>query len=133
MRLALAAVMIALSACSQGSTNIPVYHPAPGANETVRGPIAAAPGHSLVTADIVLGPDGVVPRHYHHGEEFLSVIGGSVTLRRPGVPDLVLRPGEGVRIAPGIVHSAIAGSDGLRAVSSWVLPDGKPLREALAD
>ena len=118
-----------LVACASGAATVPVYQPATGSNEIVRGPISAAPGHSLVTADIVLPAGGEVPRHFHHGEEFLTVIGGSTTLARVGQTDLKLRPGEGVRIAPGTVHSAIAGPEGLRAVSSWVLPDGKPLRE----
>mgnify|MGYP005998728429 CR=1 FL=1 len=121
-----ASFAFALAACAgtgTGAAIIPTY-------QIVRGPIAAAPGHSLVTRDIVLAPGGLVPLHYHHGEEFLAVIGGSATLERPGMPDLVLQAGEGVRIPPATVHAAKAGPDGLRAVASWVLPDGKPLREA---
>lgn len=133
MRAAAVLLSLALAACSQGSATIPVYQPAPGANEVLRGPINAAPGHSLVTADLVLGPDGEVSRHFHHGEEFLTVIGGSVTLMRVGTPDLVLRAGDAVRIEPGLVHSAIAGPDGLRAIASWVVPDGKPIREVVGD
>lgn len=125
--------ILALAACSQGAATIPVYQPSAGSNELLRGPITAARGHSLVTADIVLEPNGDVPRHFHHGEEFLAVIGGSATLLRPGVPDLVMRPGDAVRIEPGTVHSAVAGPDGLRAITNWVVPDGKPLREPVPD
>lgn len=133
MRAGLGLLCASLAACSQGTATIPVYQPATGSNEVLRGPITAAPGHSLVTADIVLEAGGEVPRHFHHGEEFLTVIGGSATLVRPGAPDLVMRPGDAVRIEPGAVHSAKAGAQGLRAISSWVLPEGKPLREHVPD
>ena len=58
---------------------------------------------------------------------------GSVTLRREGMDDLVVTAGQGIRIAPGLPHSAIAGAQGLRAVSSWIVVNGQPLREALPD
>jgi quercetin dioxygenase-like cupin family protein len=51
---------------------------------------------------------------------------------RAGEPDLVLQPGQGVRIAPGVVHWGMAGPQGMRAVSAWVKDDSKPLREAVA-
>ncbi|WP_416830368.1 MAG: cupin domain-containing protein [Erythrobacter sp.] len=127
------ALGIALTACAQGSAEIPVYQPPAGSNELLRGAIEAAPGHSLVTADIVLGAGGGVPLHYHHGEEFLTILGGSATVLRPGMPDLVLAPGEAFRIPPGTVHAAIAGPQGLRAIASWVVPDGKPLRVAVPE
>ena len=120
---------LALAACaSGGGGDIATYQPATGVNEVLRGDIAAAPGHELVVGDLVLGPDAEVPRHYHYGEEFIYVIGGSVTLFRPGLPDLVLQAGDAVRIAPGTVHRARTGPDGLRAVSNWVAVEGKPLR-----
>lgn len=137
MRAAAPALLLAgslvLGACntSPAPLDIRTYQPAPGANEVLRGEIVAAPGHSLVTGDLVLPAGAEVPPHYHHGEEFIYVIGGSATMIRPGMPDLVVGPGEGLRIPPGTVHSAVAGPEGLRAVANWVLPDGKPLRVAV--
>ena len=122
---------LVLGGCAGAVTSISTYQPAPGVTEIMRGPIAAAPGHQLVTGDIVMPPGAPIPPHYHHGEEFLYVIGGSTILSRPGLPDVTLTPGEGLRIPPGTVHSGRAGPEGLRAVSSWVVPDGKPLREAV--
>lgn len=128
---ALAPALLAglLGACSSPSSDrITTYQPAPGSNEVLRGPILSAVGAELVTGDLVVGPSIEIPRHYHHGEEFLYVLGGSVTLYRPGQRDLLLGPGEAVRIAPGVVHHARSGPDGLRAVSNWVVPEGQPLR-----
>ena len=134
MRALLPFAVLALGACaSKGTDRIDTYQPPLGANEVLRGEIAAAPGHELVTGDLVLGAGAEVPSHYHHGEEFLYVIGGSATLPHPGLPDLELRAGEAFRIAPGTVHRAKAGPDGVRAVSNWVVPQGKPLRVAVPD
>lgn len=125
---------LALGACAAGGENrIETYQPDAGANIVHRGEIVAAPGHELVTGDLVLGAHAEVARHYHHGEEFIYVLGGSVVLYRPGVPDLTLSAGDALRIPPGTVHSAKAGPQGLRAVSNWVVPQGKPLREPVPD
>jgi quercetin dioxygenase-like cupin family protein len=120
--------LAALAACAAPDLRIPTYQPAQGANEVLRGPIEAAPGHDLVVGDLVMGAGAAIPRHYHHGEEFLYVIGGSAVVSRPGVPDVTLSPGEGIRIPPGTVHWGTAGPDGVRAVSSWVATEGQPLR-----
>lgn len=130
-RRAFPAATLLLAGCASAPPSVPpiaVYQPPAGSNEVLRGPIAAAPGLSLVTGDLVTAPDGVIPPHYHHGEEFLYIVGGSTTIIRPGEPELVLRAGQAIRIPPGTVHSGRAGPDGVRAVSSWVVPDGKPLR-----
>ena len=122
------AAALALSGCAGKPATIGTYQPAAGVNEVLRGPIAAAPGHELVTGDLVMAPGAEIPPHYHHGEEFIYVLGGSAVLERPGVPSLTLTSGQSLRIAPGTVHWGQAGPQGLRAVASWVVPDGKPLR-----
>lgn len=128
--LPLLAMAMGLSACA-GATGAPVvatYQPAAGISEVLRGEIAAAPGHSLVVGDIVGDAGFAIPRHYHHGEEFLYVLGGSAIISREGMADMTLRPDDSLRIAPGTLHWGRAGSEGLRAVTSWVVPDGQPLR-----
>ena len=132
MRRAAAAAILLLAACA-GAPAPPVAAPAPGVTLTVEGPVEAAPGHHLVMGEILLGPGGAVPLHRHSGEEFITVIEGSVTLRREGMDDLVVTAGQGIRIAPRLPHSAIAGPQGLRAVSSWVVVNGEPLREAVPE
>ena len=44
------------------------------------------------------------------------------------VQHVTLLAGQGIRIAPGTVHWGRAGPEGVRAVASWVKPDGQPLR-----
>jgi len=134
---ALLALFPCLAACAGGgvggAATIATYQPPAGSNEVLRGPIDGAPGRELVTGDLVFGPQAPIPRHYHHGEEFLYVIGGETVVSRPGVPDVVLRPGDGLRIAPGTVHWGHAGAEGVRAVSSWVAVQGQPLRVAVPE
>jgi quercetin dioxygenase-like cupin family protein len=99
----------------------------------LEGPIEGAGGHHLVMGDLLLGPNGEVPRHIHSGEEFLFVLAGSATIIRDGMPDLTIGAGQGVRIAPGLPHSGLAGPEGVRAVASWVVVDGQPLRSPVPE
>lgn len=118
----------ALAACAPAADRIAVYQPPLGSNPVLNGPIEAAPGHSLFVGDLVMPAGGTIPRHYHAGEEFLYVLGGSTVISRENMPDLTLEAGQGIRIAPGTVHWGKAGPQGVRAVSSWVATDGQPLR-----
>jgi quercetin dioxygenase-like cupin family protein len=122
-----------LGACSttQPATTIAIYQPPVGSTPVLEGPIEAAPGHHMVLGDLVATPGMVIPRHKHSGEEFLYVIGGSGTVSIEGQADVVLRPGQGIRMAPGVVHGGMAGPEGMRAVSSWVVVNGQPLRTAV--
>ncbi len=133
----LAALCAVPAACSirpaADGTVIATYQPPAGVNEVLRGPIVAAPGHSLVVGDLVMPAGGEIARHYHHGEEFLYVLGGSTVVSRPGMPDVLLQAGDSIRIPPGTVHWGRAGKDGVRAVSSWVASDDQPLRVPVSE
>ncbi len=131
---ALLLAAVGLAGCVRDNSGGPaVYRPAPGITEIVSGPIEAAPGHHLVMGDLNIPPGAPIPRHFHHGEEFLYVMGGSTLIAREGQEDMTLLPGQGIRIAPGTVHWGRAGPEGLRAVSSWVVPDGQPLRVPVSE
>ena len=133
MRALAALPLLGLAACASGPAQIATYQPGPGSSEVLRGPIDAAPGHDLVVGDLVAAPGSDIPRHYHHGEEFIYVLGGSATVSRPGVADITLRAGDSVRIAPGVVHWGRAGPEGTRAITTWVQPDGQPLRVPVSE
>lgn len=135
MRAALAPAMLLLAGAGAAAQDpsIPVYQPPAGSNLVLEGPIEAAPGHHLAMGDLVMAAGGTIPRHTHSGEEFLYVIGGLAIVSRAGEPDVELRPGQGLRIAPGTVHWGRAGPEGVRAVSSWVVVDGQPLRTMVGE
>lgn len=128
----LVALAAALAGCaSPAARGVAIYQPRSGISEVLSGPIQAAPGHHLVTGDLNIPANAPIPRHYHHGEEFLYILGGSTVIAREGLGEQELRPGQAIRIAPGTVHWGRAGPEGLRAVSSWVVPDDQPLRVAV--
>ncbi|MXO70639.1 cupin domain-containing protein [Alteraurantiacibacter buctensis] len=136
-RIVLATVpALALAACSTapaGPQSVAVYDPPPGINQVLEDRIAAAPGHSLIVGDLNMGPGAPIPRHFHHGEEYIYLIGGSATVSRAGQPDLQLGPGQSVTIAPGVVHWGTAGPEGMRGISVWIKDDDHPLREMVAE
>lgn len=127
---ALACGLLAACICAGAIASPPILQPPVGSNPVLEGRIEAAPGHHLVMGDLLATPGMEIPPHKHSGEEFLYVIGGSTVLSRKGEPDLVLQAGQGVRIAPGVVHWGAAGEEGLRAVSAWIVVNGQPLRTA---
>lgn len=99
----------------------------------VETPIAGVTGRHLVGGLITLGPGGEVPRHAHEGEEMLVVTDGSAALHLASPDGSQLRivqldAGHGFVIAPGTIHWAVAGPQGLRATATWVGIDGQPLR-----
>lgn len=127
----LACVLLCGCATTGTTAASPALHQPPvGSNPVLEGPIEAAPGHHLVMGDLVATPGMVIPRHTHSGEEFLYVMGGWGTLSMEGQADIPLKAGQGVRIPPGVVHWGVAGEEGMRAVSSWVVVNGQPLRTA---
>ena len=129
MRFALAACCLLAGCATSGQTPGAIHTPRQGINEVIEGPITAAPGHTLIIGDLNLSAGAPIPRHFHHGEEFIYVLGGSSVLSLAGEPEVKLLPGQGLRIPPRTVHWGRAGPDGLRAISSWVKAEGKPLRE----
>jgi len=135
--LVLPALALALTAaCSTPRPQVravPVYTPPQGINEVMNGPIASDFGHSLIVGDLNMAPGAAIPRHFHHGEEYIYLLGGSATVSRAGHPDTVLRPGEGLIVNPGVVHWGVAGPEGMRAISVWVKDDSRPLREMVAE
>ena len=123
-----AVALLAAAGCASADKGTQVYTPPPGVNQVLEGPIASDAGHSLIIGDLNMSAGAEIPRHYHYGEEFIYVLGGSATVSRADLPDVVLSPGQGLRIAPGVVHWGKAGPGGLRAVSTWVKDASKPLR-----
>ncbi len=43
------------------------YPPPPGSNMVMRSPLAGVPDMEVIVSDVVIPPNGQVPRHYHPG------------------------------------------------------------------
>ena len=102
--------------------------PPPGSNEMLRSPLAGTPGVEVIISDVVIPPNGQVPRHYHPGEEFLYLIEGSAIHVEEGKADLPLKAGDSYVIPPRAVHSPRGGPDGARAIVFRVHIAGQPER-----
>ncbi len=121
-------LVLVLAACATASEQPTRYMPPPGSNDIFNTEPGAAPGHRLVVADLVLGPDAASPPHYHPWEEYLYVIEGSAVLALDGAEPRTLLAGEHFVIPARAVHRAQAGPDGVRAIVTRVHDLADPIR-----
>ena len=104
------------------------YTPPPGTNQMLRAPITIADGLEVIISDVVIPPNGKVPRHYHPGEEFIYVIEGSAVHIEEDQPDRILKAGDTYVIPPEAEHSPRGGSEGARAIVFRVHVEGEEER-----
>jgi quercetin dioxygenase-like cupin family protein len=102
--------------------------PPPGSNLVMRSPLAGVPDMEVIVSDVVIPPNGQVPRHYHPGQEFLYLIEGTAIHVEEGKPDLPLKAGDSYVIPPRAIHSPRGGPDGARAIVFRVHIAGQPER-----
>ena len=105
----------------------------PGSNLRLRSPITISDGLEVIISDVVIPPNGTVPRHFHPGEEFLYVIEGSAVHVEEGKEDLTLKAGGAYVIPPQAIHSPRGGADGARAIVFRVHKVGEPERILVDD
>ena len=122
-----------LTACATPHTHSHDQTPPPGSNQMLRAPITIADGLEVIISDVVIPPNGAVPRHYHPGEEFLYVIEGSAVHVEEGKEDQILKAGDAYVIPPKAEHAPHGGPDGARAIVFRVHVEGKPERILVED
>ena len=118
---------------SASSPDSEQYTPPPGSNQMLRAPITIADGLEVIISDVVIPPNGTVPRHYHPGEEFIYVIEGSAVHVEEDKPDLILKAGDTYVIPPEAEHSPRGDSEGARAIVVRVHVEGKEERILVED
>jgi quercetin dioxygenase-like cupin family protein len=84
----------------------------------------------IYIADVKPGAAG--GRHTHHGDEFVYVLEGTLTVVPDGKEPITLKAGETGHFTPDVVHAARNGSDSAPAkvLVFLVVEKGKPLAEA---
>ncbi|MEM7432970.1 MAG: cupin domain-containing protein [Pseudomonadota bacterium] len=82
----------------------------------------------VIVDHVVVAPNAALPKHWHHGEEFVYLLKGSVTLFMEGEDDIDHRAGELVKIPYQKVHWVVAGDSGATAVAFRLHHHGKPHR-----
>ena len=101
-------------------SEVPPFSPAPGIQ------IQPVIGESLMTCWIAMEPGAVVVEHSHVNEQLGVVVEGSVTLTVEGdARELVV--GDAYLVPSDLVHSGVAGADGVLLVETFV-----PIREEYA-
>jgi quercetin dioxygenase-like cupin family protein len=84
----------------------------------------------VIMSRIEAAPGASMPRHIHHGDEFLYVIVGG-TIQAPGGEPIALRAGDALHFPREVPHGGftVIGEDTLEVLTVHVVDKGKPLME----
>ena len=100
----------------------------PGSNQVLRTVLAGHPDVEVIISDVVIPPNSTIPRHYHPGQEFLYMIGGTSVHVEEGKPDLHMKAGDSYVIPPRAIHAPRGGPNGARAIVFRVHDKNQPER-----
>jgi quercetin dioxygenase-like cupin family protein len=73
-------------------------------------------------------PNSPPVRHFHHGEEVILVLAGSLEYAVEGQATKVYGPGEALTVPTGVVHSVrnVGSTNGVE-LATYIVEKGKPL------
>lgn len=79
--------------------------------------------------EVEIAPGGESGRHYHPGHELGYPISGEATLEIDGKPPVILKPGVGTHIDPGVIHNAKNNSTTVpfKTLAVYIIEKGKPV------
>ena len=88
----------------------------------------SAPGREVVQAIVAIAPGVTAARHWHHGEEIVYVLEGSLEYQLDGEPPVTLNAGEVLFIPARTIHAAKNVGQGNGAeLATYFVEKGKPL------
>ncbi|MEM6495625.1 MAG: cupin domain-containing protein [Pseudomonadota bacterium] len=81
----------------------------------------------VIVTRVTIAPGGKVPRHSHHGDEFVYVTEGG-TASVPGRPPIKFEAGQTIHFPRGKLHGGftVTGSNSIKAVTTHIVDKGKP-------
>ncbi|MDZ7839809.1 MAG: cupin domain-containing protein [Gammaproteobacteria bacterium] len=99
-----------------------------GRTELSRLNLAGAENTEVIMAELELPPGASVPRHFHHGEEYLYVVQGGTVETRDGEV-VTFEPGQSLHFKREEVHGGFTatGSSVLKVVTVHIVDKNKPL------
>ncbi|MGG7566113.1 cupin domain-containing protein [Rhodovulum sp. DZ06] len=102
--------------------------PAPLREELRRVDLAGVEGTEVRVARLTLKPGATVPRHTHHGDEFLYVETGGMLTAGNG-KEIPFSDGMTAHFPRGLVHGGLTNNTGqvLVVITTHVVDKGKPL------
>jgi quercetin dioxygenase-like cupin family protein len=90
------------------------------------------PGREVVQVRVEITPDSPPVRHYHHGEEIICVLQGSLEYRLDGQPARVCNAWDALTVPNGVIHSVRNVGTGIAIeMATYVVEKGKPLLEVV--
>ena len=90
------------------------------------------PGREAVQVRVEITPDSPPIRHYHHGEEIICVLQGSLEYSLDGQPPRVCNAWDALTVPNGVIHSVRNVGDGIAIeMATYVVEKGKPLLEVV--
>ena len=90
--------------------------------------LADTPKREVIVTRLELPANAAIPRHYHHGTEFIYVLEGEATLHTAGERPRTLRAGQATHIPYRKVHWGRNGARRSKVVIFRVHQAGKPIR-----
>jgi len=112
-----------------GVVAIQAQAPAGKRNVLVKDDMAPMPETTGYLIDVELAPGGDSGKITHPGQEFFYVISGEAIFEVEGKPTQTLKPGMGIHVERGVVHSARNPSktEPFKYVTFFVIERGKPV------
>ena len=85
-------------------------------------------GLEVITTLIEAEPGASIPRHSHHGDEFLYVLEGGTT-QAPGKDPVSFEAGQTVHFPRGVVHGGftVIGDKAIKGLTVHIVDKGKSL------
>ena len=99
-----------------------------GLKRTLLQTVDFPPGYEVVSVIAEIEPGNCSGRHTHPGAESTYSLEGEAVVKLDGKPDRIVKAGEPVQYAPGVVHNVcnVSGRP-YRAVAHYIVEKGKPV------
>jgi quercetin dioxygenase-like cupin family protein len=129
LRAAILAFVLGVGLASAEEVSDPAF---PGNKVTpqAQADLAGVPDKQVI-ANIYEVPAGnMVPRHFHHGDEFHMVLSGTWEAEVEGRPTRILKAGDSQYVGGGLWHGGRAlGPEPLRLLGIMIVDKDKPITE----
>jgi quercetin dioxygenase-like cupin family protein len=90
--------------------------------------VTGAPNKRVIANVYEVQVGSVVPRHFHHGDEFHFVLSGEWAAEVEGRPTKNLKAGEGQYVENGRWHGGkVVGNEPLRLLGIMIVDKGQPI------
>ena len=85
-------------------------------------------GTEVVVSLVEIPANTTLPKHWHHGEEFVYVLEGSAVMWQENKSDTLLKKGDVFKVPLKQIHTAMTGEEGTVALVFRVHELGQPVR-----